>query len=146
MRPLRVTTTASVIASGLPKIVSTARATARESSPAAKAVEGSKSPMGHGVLAAGGRLGLTTSGVKCTLSSPIGSGTHPWLPYCRATRVTPFLRVRRTVRVARSTTVSFTSRRNSNGPVKNPTLAAASCGSSPVMNTAAQRVVAKPAV
>ena len=77
MRPLYVTTNASVIASGAPNPSSSARASIVASISFGSAVFGSISPIGHGVTAAGGSFDFTTSGVKNIESAPIGSGTQP---------------------------------------------------------------------
>ena len=64
IRPRQVTTTARVIASGGPNPVVMARSNAAESIPEGHGALAITSPMGQGVVAAGGRLGLTTEGVK----------------------------------------------------------------------------------
>ena len=55
------------------------------------------SPIGQGVLPAGGSVEETVVGLKKTESWPIGRATHPWPPYRLATRVTPLVSVSRTV-------------------------------------------------
>ena len=78
--PLRVMTKPRVMAESGPNASVTACETSAESTPVQSVFLGSTSPMGHGVVAAGGRLDFTMLGVKCTESSPIGSGTHPCEP------------------------------------------------------------------
>ena len=77
MRPLYVTTNASVIALSGANASSIARATSDESIFLGHADVGSTSPIGHGVVAAGGRFAVTTLGANDTESAPIGSGTQP---------------------------------------------------------------------
>lgn len=68
MRPLYVTTTASVIASGSPNASVIACAASARSTPSGQGTSGRISPIGHGVVAAGGRFAVTTDGSKNTES------------------------------------------------------------------------------
>ena len=77
MRPLYVTTNASVIALSFANASFIARATSAESTFSGQARFGSTSPIGHAVVADGGSFGVTMLGVKNTESAPIGSGTQP---------------------------------------------------------------------
>ena len=118
IRPFHVTTNAAVIVSGGSNAAATARATRLPSSEVGNGVSGSISPIGHGVVDGSGRVLSTSTGVKYTVSSPVGSVTHPWSPTRLAVRVTPLSRVRWTAWFSRSMTRSTTRPRCSYGPEK----------------------------
>ena len=122
-----VTTRPSVIASTGPKPVSSAWSIFAMSTSSGHGSSETTSPMGHDVVAAGGRFRATLVGVKWTESSPIGDVTQPWFLYFFAVRVTPSGRVSETRCDEKSTTVSTTCVRSLNGLVKPPTFGRRVC-------------------
>src|SRR5262249_56175173 len=97
---------------------------------------GSKSPVGHGWVAASGNLLRTVTGLKLSVSLPAGYVTHPWLPTYWATRLTPLGTVTVTVFFVRSISGLPTLKRSWNGPVNPPIFCSAKSASSPVTKTA----------
>ena len=146
IRPFQVTTNAAVIPSVGSNATSMARPSFFVSSPGGSGSSDRTSPMGHGWREGSGNVLAISTGMKNTSSSPIGRVTHPWSPLSLAVRMTPFGSVRCTRRRSESMTRLVTWARCSYGALKKPTFSAAKSASSPVTNTAEQRVLAKPEV
>src|ERR1700694_2283523 len=117
IRPFQVTTYAAVIAPAGSNAASTACLSLAASIEGGSGSAGTKSPIGHFNVDAGGSALRISTGEKWKDVAPSGSVAHPWLPRNRAVRVRPLGIETVTDFAARSTTGLPSFARSGNGAV-----------------------------